>query len=651
MPLPKRIPRSGSAKSKDASSVVTQRILANRYAVEKKLGSGNFGTVWMVKDSKAKDEKEKKKALKEIPVGDMQPDETLEASHEAKLLRNLDHPGIVKFYDSFIDGEFFCIVTEFCDGGDLGSKIVEYRERSQHLQEGQVLEWLIQLLLAVQYIHDRRVLHRDLKSNNIFLRNNMVKLGDFGISRILMGTSDMASTFVGTPYYMSPEVLKHEGYNSKSDVWSIGCILYELVTLDHAFQGQSLMGIMYKIVEGDLPPWPEEYSNDLGSVFTRICEKDPAKRASASEALKLPYISKQMEMLKNTMMGKHIAKAQRDTVNRESKQLATALKENQRIEEIRRESEEQKWKNLSPRERMRLRKQMEADMKAKRIEVEMQQQFLANKASYSENKQHQNPFETQLLNAHWAKSRSKSTGAPPAKGSASNRQHSQPDISRPMTAPLGGSYERHAADEESDEDSSDDDVIIPHRHTMHGYRDDRPITPMQNTMIYNPDRSSLDFKDGIPETPDLAETYYSQFEDDFEAEAEDDGEATLVAAEETEDLIHYMQTALNQADTTLRSSTMVADDSTLDAFGPSVRDIRIKNLRAEAGRKLGASQFEQVYQYLKRVRFPSVPSAASTLNEGEIMRGLRQIVNNPNDCFIVDQLLFLEAQADMSNKL
>ncbi len=136
---------------------------------------------------------------------------------------------------------------------------------------------------------------------NIFLRHNMIKIGDFGISRILMGT-DLASTFTGTPYYMSPEVLKHEGYNSKSDVWyevtfcggqfkvmicsgfecfddnldcivfwcrSVGCMLYELVTLKHAFDGQSLMGVMYKIVEGDLPEWPEEYSQDLHHVFRR----------------------------------------------------------------------------------------------------------------------------------------------------------------------------------------------------------------------------------------------------------------------------------------------------------------------------------------------------------------------------------------------
>ncbi len=80
---------------------------------------------------------------------------------------------------------------------------------------------------------------------------------------------DMASTFTGTPYYMSPEVLKHEGYNSKSDIWSIGCLLYEMCTLQHAFEGQGLIGIMYKIVEGRVPELPKQYSPDLNLILKK----------------------------------------------------------------------------------------------------------------------------------------------------------------------------------------------------------------------------------------------------------------------------------------------------------------------------------------------------------------------------------------------
>jgi serine/threonine protein kinase len=102
------------------------------------------------------------------------------------------------------------------------------------------------------------------------LKNERIKIGDFGISRILQGTMDMASTFTGTPYYMSPEVLKHEGYNSKSDVWSIGCLLYEMCTYQHAFEGQGLMGVMYKIVEGRVPELPEPYSRELNVILKKF---------------------------------------------------------------------------------------------------------------------------------------------------------------------------------------------------------------------------------------------------------------------------------------------------------------------------------------------------------------------------------------------
>lgn len=165
------------------------------------------------------------------------------------------------------------------------------KKENKRLAEEQILDWTVQLLSAVNYMHSRRVLHRDLKARfylkfdknynyeqnskviiifrNIFLKNEVIKIGDFGISRILQGTMDMASTFTGTPYYMSPEVLKHEGYNSKSDVWSIGCLLYEMCTLQHAFEGQGLMGVMYKIVEGKVPELPSEYSNELNLILKK----------------------------------------------------------------------------------------------------------------------------------------------------------------------------------------------------------------------------------------------------------------------------------------------------------------------------------------------------------------------------------------------
>ena len=390
MPLPKDL-RSMSAKKR-------RPILANRYQIEKKLGSGNFGTASLVVDLKSKDAKEEKKVMKEIHVGDLQPDETVDAMHEANLLRHLDHPGIVKFHDSFIENENFCIVTEYCEGGDLDEKISQYNKQGKKLPEPLVIEWLIQLLLAVQYMHSRRVLHRDLKTRNIFLRKNMIKIGDLGISRILMGTSDMASTFTGTPYYMSPEVLKHEGYNSKSDVWSIGCILYEMVALKHAFEGQSLMGVMYKIVESNLPEWPKGYSEDLEDVFHFIMNKDPSKRPSASEVLKHRFVVKHMEKMKNTLVTKHRNRLSDETqIENEANKIAMVLREKSHMEDfIKPKEEDQRMKYMSPRQRMILRKKQKADEEAQRLAVAARVQLDKNREKFEANKETMNAYKKQV---------------------------------------------------------------------------------------------------------------------------------------------------------------------------------------------------------------------------------------------------------------
>jgi len=107
--------------------------------------------------------------------------------------------------------------------------------------EARILHWFVQMALGLQYMHQERVLHRDLKTQNIFLLGNgRLVLGDLGISKVLEGTMDFASTCIGTPYYMSPEIFKNKPYNHKSDIWALGCVLYEMTTLNHAFNAQSL---------------------------------------------------------------------------------------------------------------------------------------------------------------------------------------------------------------------------------------------------------------------------------------------------------------------------------------------------------------------------------------------------------------------------
>ncbi|XP_061230959.1 serine/threonine-protein kinase Nek11 [Neopsephotus bourkii] len=243
-------------------------VIARRYTIQRKLGNGSFGSVYLVSDRRAK-QGEELKVLKAISVGDLKPNETVEANLEAQLLSKLDHPSIVRFYASFVERDGFCIITEYCEGGDLDFKIQEYKESGKIFTQRQILDWFIQLLLGVNYMHERWILHRDLKAKNIFLKNNLLKIGDFGVSCLLMGSCDLATTFTGTPYYMSPEALKHQGYNTKSDIWSLGCILYEMCCMNHAFTGHNFLSVVFKIVEGDTPSLPDRYPSKLNAVLCR----------------------------------------------------------------------------------------------------------------------------------------------------------------------------------------------------------------------------------------------------------------------------------------------------------------------------------------------------------------------------------------------
>ncbi|XP_052818939.1 serine/threonine-protein kinase Nek11-like isoform X4 [Mya arenaria] len=569
------------------------KVWVNRYQYIKKLGKGNFGTAYLCKDlrHKATDEDGNLKVLKEISVGDLQPDETVDAMHEAKLLSKLNHPSIVKFHDSFIDGEYFCIVTEYCEGGDLDMKILEHKKNKRQVDEKMVLDWFVQLVLAVHYMHSLRVLHRDLKTRNIFLKNNRVKIGDFGISRILMGTTDLASTFTGTPYYMSPEVLKHEGYNSKSDVWSIGCILYEMCALDHAFDGKSLMAVMYKIVEGEPPDLPAKYSKELSRILKLMLNKDPEKRPSATELIKVPLLSGHIAKMSEEYQAKHGVGHDTNNTN-DALDIAKALKEKSRLEDLRKTEDETKMRNLHPRERMRLKKLREADKEAQRLSEVARVQLIENQER---------------------KSRIQETLFKPS---------------------------------------------IPAWQGGHGEGGD--LKTALTVKGVSARKQPKDF--GIPDNPALANTYYSQFDEDFTpSDDEDEAAETVIRRknddsdddddilfgskdgtlkkDEEEDFFNQLQYVLDKDNDAEGTMTLV-DDQDSGAFGPVARETKIKNLRAECEKMLGQAGFDKAYNYLKTARY----DRATEATEEDIMSGLRDFVKNPSDCFLVDQLLFLEEQ-------
>ena len=169
---------------------------------------------------------------------------------------------------------------DYADGGDLQKKIKEAKENGMsYLTEDQILNWFTQICLAMKHCHDRKILHRDLKSGNIFLTSNgIVKLGDFGIAKVLSNTVEKAVTIVGTPYYLSPEIINNKPYSFKSDLWSLGVLLYEMCALKPPFNGANIHMLAMQIVRGQFQSLPTHYSYELRGLVNKMLNQDPNKR-------------------------------------------------------------------------------------------------------------------------------------------------------------------------------------------------------------------------------------------------------------------------------------------------------------------------------------------------------------------------------------
>ncbi|XP_027556385.1 serine/threonine-protein kinase Nek4 isoform X2 [Neopelma chrysocephalum] len=246
------------------------------------------------------------------------------AEQEAQLLSQLRHPNIVTYRESWQgqDGHLY-IVMGFCEGGDLYHKLKE--QKGKLLPESQVVEWFVQIAMALQYLHEKHILHRDLKTQNIFLtRTNIIKVGDLGIARVLENQYDMASTLIGTPYYMSPELFSNKPYNHKSDVWALGCCVYEMATLKHAFNAKDMNSLVYRIIEGKLPPMPKDYSPQLVAIIQTMLSKKPEERPSVKSILRQPYIKQQISLFLEATKAK-AARNQKKTVNSKPKDPCSVI--------------------------------------------------------------------------------------------------------------------------------------------------------------------------------------------------------------------------------------------------------------------------------------------------------------------------------------
>ncbi|XP_047474003.1 uncharacterized protein LOC125028591 [Penaeus chinensis] len=259
------------------------------YKILRQLGSGSYGSAHLAVHVPSGT----KCVVKEIKISHMTPKELQEARREVEVLSSLSHIYITQFrYSSEANGKLY-IAMDYCGGGDLHTLIT--KRNGVLFPEDRILDWFVQLCLAVKYIHDRRILHRDIKSQNIFLTDEgRVRLGDFGIAKVMNSTSDLARTCIGTPYYLSPEMCENKPYNNKSDIWALGCVLYEMTTLKHAFEASNMKALILKIIKGVYHPIPPRYSRDLRMLHTQIFQREPQARPSISVILRKHFILKRV---------------------------------------------------------------------------------------------------------------------------------------------------------------------------------------------------------------------------------------------------------------------------------------------------------------------------------------------------------------------
>uniref|UniRef100_A0A8C4SRZ6 Serine/threonine-protein kinase Nek4 n=1 Tax=Erpetoichthys calabaricus TaxID=27687 RepID=A0A8C4SRZ6_ERPCA len=262
----------------------------DNYSFIRVVGKGSYGEVQLVKHRI----EGKQYVVKKLNLQTSSRKERKAAEQEAQLLSRLRHPNIVTYRESWEgdDGQLY-IVMGFCEGGDLYHRLKE--QKGHLLAESQVVEWFVQIAMALQYLHEKHILHRDLKTQNIFLtKTNIIKVGDLGIARVLENQNDMANTLIGTPYYMSPELFSNKPYNYKSDVWALGCCAYEIATLKHAFNAKDMNSLVYRIVEGKLPQMPKDYNPQLGEIIRSMLNKKPEDRPDVKQILRQPYIKGQI---------------------------------------------------------------------------------------------------------------------------------------------------------------------------------------------------------------------------------------------------------------------------------------------------------------------------------------------------------------------
>ena len=267
------------------------------FDIVKVLGKGSFGSVYLVR------RKEDKKiyALKSVILEKLNKKEQQNSVNEVRILASVNHPNVIGYKEAFWDDNqnTLNIVMEYADDGDLQTKIIKMRKEGGMFKEDLIWSYSIQMIEGLKALHDKKIMHRDLKSANIFLvkDKHQCKLGDMNVSKVIKEKELLTQT--GTPYYASPEVWRDEPYSYKSDLWSIGCVIYELCALRPPFKGKDLDELFVNVCKGKMDRISHVYSDNLWKMIQMLLQVEVDKRCDCDKFLNSKLITKKIHEMKN----------------------------------------------------------------------------------------------------------------------------------------------------------------------------------------------------------------------------------------------------------------------------------------------------------------------------------------------------------------
>ena len=267
----------------------------NSFEILDKLGDGAYSVVYKVK----RKEDNNIYALKKVKLKGLSDKEKQNALNEVRILASVKSNFVISYKEAFIDEEdsSLCLIMEYADKGDLYQKITQFKKMGCLIEEIDVWRIFIQMTKGLKALHDLKILHRDLKSANIFLfSDGSAKIGDLNVSKVVY--KGLGYTQTGTPYYASPEVWKDQPYDNKSDIWSLGCVTFEMLALRPPFRAENMEKLYNKVIHGQYGKISDSYSQDIKEIINFMLKVNPQDRPSCGQILNHEFVKKRLEFFK-----------------------------------------------------------------------------------------------------------------------------------------------------------------------------------------------------------------------------------------------------------------------------------------------------------------------------------------------------------------